>query len=290
MAKKAQNQIKNNQSELMIVNPDAAGIDISSTVHQVCVPVNRGKDNNRCFGSFTSDLHAIAKWLKECNIKTVAMESTGIYWVQLFLVLQEYGFDVLLVNAKHIKNIGEKKTDIVDAHWIMLLHSYGLLKASYQPDNNTRELREYMRQRETLIQSASREVLHMQKALEQMNIKVHKVISDILGKSGMAIIEAILKGIRNPKILAEFADIRIKASKEEIIKSLEGNWTKSQLFILRQSHELYQFYKSRIEQCDLQIQEYLKDLQIANTPIKEQGINTSSEKKSPVQKESKRTA
>jgi transposase len=290
MAKKAQVQIKNGQEEFVIVNPDSAGIDISSTMHQVCVPSNRCKNNNRCFGSFTSDLHAIAKWLKECNIKTVAMESTGIYWVQLFLILQDYGFDVMLVNAKHIKNIGNKKTDIVDAHWIMLLLSSGLLRPSFQPDNNTRELREYMRQRETLIKSASREVLHMQKALEQMNIKVHKVISDILGKSGMAIIEAILKGIRNPKILAELTDSRIKASKEDIIKSLEGNWTKSQLFILKQSYELYQFYKSRIEQCDLQIQDYLKDLQLANTPAQEQELNTSSEKKSPVQKEFKRTA
>jgi len=262
MLKKAKLQIKSKRAQIDMINPDAAGIDISSTEHQVCVPQDRCKDYNRCFGCYTSDLHSIAKWLKECNIKTVAMESTGIYWVQLFLVLEEYGFEVLLVNARHIKNIGGKKTDVSDAEWIMTLHSYGLLRASYQPDIETREVREYMRQRETLIQSASREVLHMQKSCEQMNIKLHKVISDILGKSGMSIIEAILKGIRDPTELAQLADPRVKATKEEIIKSLEANWSNSQLFILKQSYELYLFYKSRIEQCDLQIQEYLEALQI----------------------------
>jgi transposase len=260
MSNKAKRQVKHKRSELMIVNPDAAGIDISSTMHQVCVPEDRDANHNRCFSSYTQDLHSIARWLKECNIKTVAMESTGIYWVQLFLLLQEYGFEVILVNAKHIKNIADKKTDVVDARWIMLLHSYGLLTPSYQPDNSTREFREYMRQRESLIQSASKEVLHMQKALEQMNIKVHKVISDILGKSGMAIVEAILKGVYDAKRLAELADPRVKAKKEDIIKSLEGNWSKSQLFILRQSYDLYMFYQSAIAQCDKQVQQYLTDL------------------------------
>jgi hypothetical protein len=208
------------------------------------------------------------------------MESTGIYWVQLFLMLQEYGFDVILVNARHIKNIGEKKTDVVDAHWIMMLHSYGLLRPSYQPDLHTRDLREFMRQRDTLIKSASREVLHIQKALEQMNIKVHKVISDITGKSGMAIVGAILQGERDPIKLAELADKRIEATKEEMIMSLEGMWQNSQLFILQQSYDSYYFYKSRIEQCDSKIEEHLNLLQpIANPEPEPTGASTNQKKK-----------
>lgn len=162
MANKAKSIKKHSKKELMIVNPDAAGIDISSTEYQVCVPEDRSKENNRMFEAFTCDLHAIAKWLKKCDIKTVAMEATGIYWIQIFFVLQNYGFDVLLVNAKHIKNIAEKKTDVVDADWIQLLHSYGLLKASYQSDNLSKQLRNLVRHRASLIQSASKAISYPQ--------------------------------------------------------------------------------------------------------------------------------
>ena len=221
MSKKAKILKKDKERELLIVNPDAAGIDISSTEYQVCVPENRDKDYNRKFDSFTCDLHAIARWLKQCHIETIALEATGIYWVQIFLLLQDYGFDVILVNAKHIKNIAGKKTDVVDASWIQILHSYGLLEASFQPDNYTRQLRNITRHRESLVHTAARSAQHMQKALEMMNIKVHKVISDILGKSGIAIIKDILSCQRNALQLALNADSRIKATKK---KNSSNHW------------------------------------------------------------------
>jgi transposase len=257
MARKAKILKKGKERELLIVNPDAAGIDISSTEYQVCVPEHRDKDFNRRFDSYTCDLHAIARWLKQCRIKTIAMEATGIYWIQIFLILQDYGFDVILVNAKHIKNIAGKKTDVVDASWIQILHSYGLLEASFQPDNYTRQLRNITRHRENLVRTAARTAQHMQKALEMMNVKVHKVISDILGKSGISIINAILSGERNASKLALYADSRVKASREEIIKSLEANWSNDQLFILKLAYENYIFIKQQIGDCDKEIQTYL---------------------------------
>jgi hypothetical protein len=197
MAKKAKKKKTSKGLKLEVVNPNAAGIDVSSTEMQVCVPEDRYGDNNRCFDTFTEDLYLIAEWLKSCGIDTVAMESTGVYWVQLYMTLEASGFDVLLVNAKAIKNIGEKKTDEVDAEWIMLLHSYGLLKASFQPDNQARGIRNLSRHRDNLIKAASREVLHMQKSMELMNIKLTNVISDILGKSGQAIIRSVIEGERD---------------------------------------------------------------------------------------------
>lgn len=254
MAKNVEKEKKDKQSKLRILNPDAAGIDIGSKELQVCVPEDRDENFNRTFDSFTCNLHQIAEWLKSCSINTVAMESTGIYWLQLFLVLKEYGFEVYLVNSKHIKQIGNKKNDVTDAQWIQILHSYGLLRSSFQPDNLTRQLRNLMRHRATLVESGSKEVMHMQKALESMNIKVHKVISDILGKSGQQIVQAIINGERDPHILSEYAERRVKASQEELVKSLEGNWSDDQLFILRQSHQLYNDYMEKVKQCDEEIQ------------------------------------
>lgn len=255
-----------------VVNPNAAGIDVSSTEMQVCVPENRDGENNRRFGAFTEDLHLISDWLKACGIDTVAMESTGVYWVQLYMILESEGFDVLLVNAKAIKNIGEKKTDEVDAEWIMLLHSYGLLKASFQPDNFARRIRNLSRHRDNLLKSSSREVLHMQKSMELMNLKLGNVISDILGKSGQAIICAIIAGERNASKLAELADPRCKSSKETIEKSLVANWDEGLLFMLEQSYSLYQYYQKQMRDCDKKIeiiaQSYLAAVN-ANEPVKE---------------------
>jgi transposase len=185
------------------------------------------------------------------------MEATGIYWVQLFMVLQEYGFDVVLCNAKHIKNIAEKKTDYVDASWIQLLHSYGLLRESFQPDNQIRQLKDLMRHRERIIQSMSQEILRIQKALEMMNIKVHKVLSDIKGKSGLSILQAIIGGERKPSVLAALVHYSVKTPYDEIIKSLEGNWNDAQLFILRQSYACYCFAQSLIEEVDQSIEQLL---------------------------------
>ncbi|TWJ13131.1 transposase [Bacteroides zoogleoformans] len=221
--KKAKKNKTGKGLKLEVVNPNACGINVSSTEMQVCVPEDRDGDNNRCFGTFTEDLYLIADWLKSCGIDTVAMKSTVVYRVQLYMILEDFGFDVLLVNAKAIKNIGEKKMDEVDAEWIMLLHSYGLLKASFQPDNQARRIRNLSHHRDNLMKSDSREVLHMQKVMELMNMKLTHVISDILGKSGQAIIPAIISGERDARILASLADPRCKSSKETIEKSLVAN-------------------------------------------------------------------
>jgi transposase len=237
-----------------LIHPDAAGIDVSSEDYFVAVPEDRDKYPVRKFGCFTQDLHDIAAWLKKCRITSVAMESTSVYWAQLFLVLQDNGFEVFLVNARQIKNVSGKKTDVEDCQWIQQLHSYGLLNNSYQPDSITRELRTYVRQRKNLTEDASKEVLRMQKALTLMNIKLDRVISDIMGKSGKSIIEAILKGEHDPKKLINLTDGRLKASKEDLLKSLEADWRREHLFSLKQRYDLYQYYQLKIIECDNQIE------------------------------------
>ncbi|WP_192350380.1 IS110 family transposase [Algoriphagus sp. Y33] len=249
-----------NQAKVSMINPDAAGIDIGGSFHFVAVPEDRSTSPVRRFGSFTRDLHDLAKWLKGCHIKTVAMESTGIYWLQLFLVLEEYGFEVFLVNAQHVKNVSGRKTDVLDCQWIQQLHSYGLLSASFQPEDMIRTLRGYMRHRKNLPQAYSTQILHMQKAFEQLNIKLHNVITDITGKSGQLIINAILDGERDPERLASLAVGRVKASKEEIVLSLEGTRKVEPLFELRQSYELNLIYKQKITDCDTQIQKHMEEL------------------------------
>lgn len=238
-----------------VVNPNAAGIDISPKEMQVCVPADRDGDCNRTFDVYTEDLHYIAEWLKACRIDTVAMESTGIYWLPIFRVLKDAGFDVILVNASDVKNYSGRKTDASDAEWLMMLHSYGLLKPCFQPENIARTMRNLIRHRDNLIRSASREVLHLQKAMEQMNLKLDNVFSDILGKSGQAIIKAIISGERDPKKLSALADPRCKTSKEEIEKSLQATWDEEHLFEMKQSDSLYQTYQRLIAECDDKISE-----------------------------------
>lgn len=243
-----------------LLRPNAAGIDIASQMHYVAVPKDRDEEFVRKFGSFTEDLHEMARWLQSCRIDTVAMESTGVYWVQPYLVLEEYGFDVFLVNARHIKNVSGRKSDVKDCQWIQQLHSYGLLNKSFQPEDLMRELRTYVRQRKHLTQGYSTQVQLIQKAFDQMNVKLHNVISDITGKSGLLIIDAILNGERNAEVLAELADVRVKASKEDIVKSLQGIWRQDNLFELKQSYELYQVFRDKISDCDRQIEIVLKKI------------------------------
>ena len=257
MAKKAKKLQTNKGIELKIVNPNAAGIDIADTEMQVCVPADRDGDNNRRFGSFTRDLNEISEWLKACKIDTVAMEATGIYWIPLFFKLQNDGFDVQLCNAREVKNVSEKKTDESDAEWLLVLHSYGMLKPSFQPENTARQIRNLARHRNGLLKGASKEVQHMQKAMEQMNIKLTNVISDITGVSGQRIITAILTGERNTQVLSALADKRCKRSKEEIALSLEGTWDADHLFELKQSYELYKIYQGMVEECDKEIERLL---------------------------------
>ena len=255
MAKLATKRKTGKGLRLEVVNSNAAGIDISPKEMQVCVPVDRDENSNRKFGVYTEDLNNIVEWLKSCHIDTVAMESTGVYWLPIFRVLKDSGFDVILVNASDVKNYSGRKTDASDAEWLMMLHSYGLLKPCFQPENIARTMRSLIRHRDNLIHSATREVLHLQKAMEQMNLKLDNVFSDILRKSGLAIIKAILDGERDPKKLSALADSRCKTSKEEIEKSLQATWDEEHLFEMKQSDSLYQTYQQLIMECDTQINE-----------------------------------
>jgi len=252
-----------------IMNPNAAGIDISTKEHYVAVPEERSKESVRCFQSFTRDLHELANWLKECKVETIAMESTGVYWYHLYTVLLGYGFEVYLVNAYHVKNVPGRKSDVSDARWLQQLHSFGLLKGCFQPDNITRSLRNYVRQRKQLITQMSREVQRMQKALEQMNIKLNNVIRDILGKTGMAIISSILDGERDPQVLAQYKDPRIRASKEKLIKSLEGNWREEQIFNLKQAYDHYFFLQGQLTECDKECERLVEGMSDDDVPGKE---------------------
>lgn len=244
-------------NKLAIVNPNAAGIDIADTEMQVCVPEDRDGENNRRFGSFTQDLNTIVDWLKDCRITTVAMEATGIYYLSLFLKLQDAGIDVLLANPQDVKNLSGRKTDAADAEWLMVLHRYGLLKPCYQPGNVARQIRNLTRQRSNLIRMAEKEVQYMQKAMEQMNIKLSTVISDITGLSGRKIITAILDGQRDTYALASLAESNCKASREEIALSLEGTWDEDLLFMLKQSLDAYDFFLSQVSDCDTEIEKLL---------------------------------
>lgn len=244
-------------NKLAIVNPNAAGIDIADTEMQVCVPEDRDGENNRRFGSFTKDLNIIVDWLKDCNITTVAMEATGIYYLSLFLKLQDAGIEVLLANPRDVKNLSGRKTDAADAEWLMVLHRYGLLKPCYQPGNAARQIRNLTRQRSNLIRMAEKEVQYMQKAMEQMNIKLSTVISDITGLSGRKIITAILQGERDTYTLASLAESNCKASRDEIALSLEGTWDVDLLFMLKQSLDAYDFFLLQVADCDVEIEKLL---------------------------------
>jgi len=249
-----------------LVNLNAAGIDVSSTEHVAAVPEDRAKESVRTFQGFTRNLHQLARWLKECGVDTIAMESTGVYWFDLYTILLDYGFKIYLVNAYHVKNVPGRKSDVSDARWLQELHTFGLLRSSFQPDNLTRSLRNYVRQRKNIIRQMTTETQLMQKALEQMNIKLNHVIRDLNGKTGTEIITEILKGERDPKILARYRDWRIKASEETLIKSLEGNWREEQVFNLRLAYEHYHFLQDQLGQCDVESEKAIKEMSCSPIP------------------------
>jgi transposase len=253
MSKDEKKTKKKPKVSMPLINPNAAGIDIGATLHAVAVPEGRDQVSVREFGAFTTDLDSIVEWLKRCSVDTVAMESTGIYWKNLYALLIHHGFEVYLVNAKHTRNVTGKKDDESDAQWIQKLHSCGLLKSCFLPDEHTDKLRTLVRHRRSLMQDSTRYVLRMQKALESMNIKIHTVINDITGKTGTAIVKAIIAGERNPNSFLSYVDPRIKADKQSILKSLEGNWRTEHLFLLQQCYNLYQHMQSQIDFCDKQI-------------------------------------
>lgn len=248
-----------------LINPNAAGIDVGDTLFSVAVPEGRNSIRVKEFGAFTCDLKAISDWLSQCGIETVAMESTGVYWKQLFSCLVKDGFEVYLVNAKQTKNVTGRKTDESDAMWIQRLHSCGLLNSCFLPDEHTEALRTLVRFRRNLIQDSSRYILRMQKSLELMNIKVHTVISDIVGKTGTAIIEAIIEGERRPENFMPMVDPRIKAGKQTLLKSLEGNWSSEHLATLKLSYEMYKVFQVKTIECEQEIEKVLQQYQKNNT-------------------------
>ena len=249
-----------NSSLLERINLDAAGIDCGSEAHYVAVPPERDVEPVRSFKTFTGDLHRLADWLGTCGIKTVAMESTGVYWIPIFEILEDRGFEVLLVNSRHIKNVPGRKTDVLDCQWIQELHSVGLLRGSFRPAAEIASLRVYLRHREKLVQSAASHIQRMQKALVQMNLQLHNVISDITGVTGMRILRDIVAGVTDPTALAAHRDHRCRASRDEIAASLTGNYRAEHLFMLRQDLELFDTFQRQIQACDREIESLLNTL------------------------------
>ncbi len=246
---------------LATINKNAAGIDIGSGEHWVCVPAERAEPNVRRFGCFTPDLIAMADWLLECQVDTVAMEATGVYWIPLFQILEAKGLDVNLVNAHHVKTVPGRKSDVLDCQWLQKLHTFGLLSASFRPEDQVCVLRSYIRQRDTLIKEAGTHVQRMQKALIQMNLQLHKVVSDITGLTGMAIIRAMVAGERNPDKLAALKDKRIQSSTSEIAKALSGDYRSEHLFVLQQELALYDVYQQQIVATDEEIEKCLSQFE-----------------------------
>jgi transposase len=253
--------IKTRRVALPVLSPDAAGIDIGATEIYVAVPPDRDPEPVRRFATFTQDLTELADWLQHCRIRTVAMESTGVYWIPLMQILEERGLETYLVNAKHVKNVPGRKTDVSDCQWLQYLHAVGLLRPSFRPPQDICAVRSLMRHRDNLIEMATCHVQHMQKALDQMNLQLHHVISDITGTTGLAIIDAILEGERDVKKLAALRDPRIRASHDTIAKSLVGDYRREHLFALKQSLALYRQHQQKIIDCEKETQEMMKALE-----------------------------
>ena len=248
--------------DLKMVNPNAAAVDIGSTMHMAAVNPDIDIMPVRAFGTFTQDLHDLADWFRSCGVTSVAMESTGVYWIPAFEILEAHGFEVILVNARYAKNVPGRKTDVSDAGWLRQLHSYGLLRGSFRPEAEIATLRAYMRQRERLTEYAAAHIQHMQKALMEMNLQLHHVVSDITGATGMKIIRAIVAGERNPDVLADYRDVRCKSSPETIRAALVGNDRAEHVFALAQSLDLYDFYKAKIAECDHRLEAAVSALSV----------------------------
>ena len=256
---KSTRKIPTEEVSLEIVHPDAAGIDIGNEAHYVAVPPTRDPQSVRRFGCVTAELKSMAEWLQQCGIRTVAMQSTGVYWIPVYDILEEAGLTVFLVNARETKNLPGKKTDVQESQWLMKLHTYGLLRNSFRPAEEIRRLRTYWRQRNDLLKSAGRHIQRVQKVLTQMNVQLANVISDLSGLTGQAIVKAILNGERDPQRLAAHRDKRIHASTDEIARSLEGNWQEDLLFVLQQEQAAYEFCQKQMADCDAQLQRYFEE-------------------------------
>jgi transposase len=261
MAKKGTRKSKGKGGRMLpVLQADAAGIDVGAEEVFVAVPADRSAEPVRSFGTFTRDLHELANWLQSCRVRTVAMESTGVYWIPVFQILETRGFEVFLVNAQHVKNVPGRKSDVSDCQWIQYLHSVGLLRASFRPPDQICVIRSLWRHRESLVQMAAEHTLHMQKALSQMNVQLHHVLSDITGVSGLAILDAILEGERNPVKLAALCNWRVRSPRETVAKSLEGDYRPEHLFTLKQSLVGYRFYRKLIAEVDQELEAKMQEL------------------------------
>jgi transposase len=258
---------KSKAKSLRVINPHAAGVDIGSAEHHAAVPpdaVTAGQPTVRAFGTFNEDLDQLVEWLKACGVKTVAMESTGVYWIPLFQKLEAAGLEVVLVNAHMLKHVPGRKTDVKDCQWIQQLHSYGLLRASFRPEDPICRLRTLVRHRAGLVSHGAEHILHMQKALTQMNVQLHHVISHITGETGQRILRAILAGERNPAELVKLRDGQItKSTEEEMLKGLAGDWRPELLFVLKQSFEAWEFSQEQMKECDQAVEQQLKGMATA---------------------------
>src|SRR3954462_8810276 len=251
---------------LSTINPHAAGIDIGATFHVVAVPSGRDERPVRTFRTFSGDLHQLAEWLTAIGITTVAMESTGVYWIPVFEILEARGFEVLLVNARDVKHVPGRKTDVNDAQWLQQLHQHGLLRGSFRPRDSVVRLRAYLRHRERLVDYAAAHIQHMQKALMQMNLQLHHAVTDITGATGMRILRAIVAGERAPEVLAAHRDVRCAASDATLRAALTGHYRPEHVFALQQALELYDFHQDKIAECDTQIETALRALAAERTP------------------------
>jgi transposase len=245
---------------LAVVNPNAAGIDIGAREHWVAVPPDRAEESVRGFSALTPGLHELAEWLVKCGVTTVAMESTGVYWVPLYEILEARGINVQLVNARHVRNVPGRKSDVLDCQWLLKLHTFGLLRGSFRPTAQIVALRAYLRQRDSLVDGASQQVQHMHKALTLMNVQLQTVVSDLTGKTGMAIVRAIVAGERDAKKLAGFRDGRCRASAETIAASLMGNFQPEHMLALKHALDLYDSHQRLIADCDNAANAVLVDL------------------------------
>ena len=260
MASPAKRKRLKKEPPLPIVHRRAAGIDVGSTFHAVAVPASLDPRPVRTFCTFTGELHELARWLTAVGITTVAMESTGVYWIPVFEILESYGLEVLLVNARGVKNVPGRKTDVSDAQWIQRLHEHGLLRGSFRPSEEMSALRAYLRVRERLVESAASHIQHMHKALMQMNVQLQHVVSDVAGVTGMRITRAIVAGERDPDVLSAFRDARCKSSIDTIRAALCGNYRPEHVFALQQALELYDVYQAKMAECDEEIVRVLRHL------------------------------
>jgi transposase len=263
-------QLQSANPGLEVVHPHAAGIDVGNGAHYVAVRPDCDPEPVRRFECFTADLYRLADWLQSCGVQTVALQSTGVYWIPLYDILEERGLEVYLVNARHTKNLPGRKSDVRESQWLLKLHTYGLLNNSFQPASKIRVLRTYWRQRAQHVSGAATCIQRMQKALTQMNLQLANVISDLSGLTGQRIVRAIVAGERDPWKLAELSHPRIQASRLEIAKSLEGHWRQELIFVLQQEIEMYDTYQRRVAECDQQLEKHLAGFIGTVRPAKEE--------------------